>query len=197
MKGKKSQNSKSKRKNDKYKKLLGNISKNQDIDLLEYFHVYNENNCRSCGFFFLFIKVCMDKYKNKDTCETKKEIYKNYIIYILNKYANHNDLNNIYIFKMIPENWKISKISNYINFYLRKKLNTQTNLEIYHNLIKSSYLNATYNLIKKKEEKILIQDSIICNVCNTAIEEKEFVYFSETVVLHIKCVCKYNPPQLT
>ncbi|CAD2093419.1 vacuolar protein sorting-associated protein 3, putative [Plasmodium vinckei brucechwatti] len=197
MKGKKSQNSKSKRKNDKYKKLLGNISKNQDIDLLEYFHVYNENNCRSCGFFFLFIKVCMDKYKNQNTCETKKEIYKNYIIYILNKYANHNDLNNIYIFKMIPENWKISKISNYINFYLRKKLNTQTNLEIYHNLIKSSYLNATYNLIKKKEEKILIQDSIICNVCNTAIEEKEFVYFSETVVLHIKCVCKYNPPQLT
>ncbi|CXI52526.1 vacuolar protein sorting-associated protein 3, putative [Plasmodium berghei] len=195
--GKKSQNSKLKKKKDKYKKLLGNSSQNQDIDLLEYFHVYNENKCRSCGFFFLFIKVCMDKYKNKNTCEIKKEIYKNYIIYILNKYANHNDLNNIYIFKMIPENWKISKISNYVNFYLRKKLNTRTNLEIYHNLIKSSYLNVTYNLIKKKEEKILIQDSIVCNVCNTLIEEKEFVYFSENVVLHIKCVCKYNTAKLT
>ncbi|CRH03905.1 conserved Plasmodium protein, unknown function [Plasmodium relictum] len=189
---KKKENEIKKQKKDSYEKLFGDKHKNREIDLLSYFKVYENSKNRSAGFFFLLVKVYIDKYNEPKLSDEKKQQYKKYILYILNKYSNHDDFDNIYIFKIIPEKWKISEISSFVNFNLKKKLNINMNLQVYHNLIKSHYLNISYDLIKKKEERILINDKIICNVCNTPIVEKSFAYFSEKLIIHIYCLEKYD-----
>ncbi|SBS97573.1 vacuolar protein sorting-associated protein 3, putative (VPS3) [Plasmodium ovale curtisi] len=166
--------------------------RNKDVDMFTHFHVYKYNQTRSCGFFFLFVKVCMDRYNNVTVKDEKKERYKKYILYTLNKYANHNDLDNAYIFEIIPKEWKITEIANYLNFTLRKKLNTHLNMHIYHNLLKSIFLGHSFDLIQQKERKILVRDKLICSVCNEAIVERKFAYFSEEAVVHMRCVEKYD-----
>ncbi|SOV18986.1 vacuolar protein sorting-associated protein 3, putative [Plasmodium sp. gorilla clade G2] len=173
-------------------KLLKGKHRNKDPDALDYFHVYNSCNPKTGGLFFLLIKVYLDKYYNEEINIMKKEQYKNNILYILNKYANHNDLDNIYIYNMIPKYWNISDISNFIYFNLKKKMNTHMNLQIYHNLIKSNYLNISYDIIKKNEQKIIIKDKLICKVCNNPILEKSFAFFAENITVHIHCIEKYD-----
>ncbi|EWC73981.1 hypothetical protein C923_05337 [Plasmodium falciparum UGT5.1] len=173
-------------------KLLKGKHRNKDPDPLAHFHVYNNCKKNTGGLFFLLIKVYLDKYYNEEMNLMKKKQYKNNILYILNKYANHNDLDNIYIFNIIPKYWNISEISQFINFNLKKKRNTHMNLQIYHNLIKSNYLNVSYEKIKKKEQKIIIKDKIFCKVCNNPILEKSFAFFSENITVHIHCIEKYD-----
>ncbi|KYN95846.1 putative vacuolar protein sorting-associated protein 3, partial [Plasmodium gaboni] len=173
-------------------KLLKGKHRNKDPDALDHFHVYNSCKPKTGGLFFLLIKVYLDKYYNEEINIMKKEQYKNNILYILNKYANHNDLDNIYIYNMIPKYWNISDISKFIYFNLKKKMNTHMNLQIYHNLIKSNYLNISYDKIKKKEQKIIIKDKLICKVCNNPILEKSFAFFSENITVHIHCIEKYD-----
>ncbi|KAI4835769.1 vacuolar protein sorting-associated protein 3 [Plasmodium brasilianum] len=177
---------------DSYHTFLGNKHRNRDIDLFNYFKVYESCKNRSCGLYFLLVKVCMNKYNESNLDEKEKEKYKKYILYILNKYANHNDFDNIYIYELIPEEWKISEILSFVNLGLQKKLNTNMNLLIYHNLVKSHYLNVSYDLIEQKERSILVQDRLICKVCNGQVVEKSFAYFSEEVITHVHCIDKYD-----
>ncbi|VWU53411.1 Vacuolar sorting protein 39 domain 2, putative [Hepatocystis sp. ex Piliocolobus tephrosceles] len=66
------------------------------------------------------------------------------------------------------------------------------NLQIYHNLIKSTYLNYSYQLIKEKEKKIIINDNITCIICNNIILERQFACFPNNNMVHIHCLDKYD-----
>ncbi|GAW82984.1 vacuolar protein sorting-associated protein 3 [Plasmodium gonderi] len=160
-------NKKKQFKNDDIKKeeieqALSNKHRNINVDILNYFDVYRSFKSRSCGFFFLLIIVLMDKHNESENDQETKEMYQQCMMYILNKYANHTDFENIHILNIIPKEWKLTDILiHFVSFNLKKKINLYMNLQIYHNLLKSNFLNRSYELIKGKENRILIRDKIV------------------------------------
>ncbi|ANQ10692.1 Uncharacterized protein PCOAH_00049020 [Plasmodium coatneyi] len=166
--------------------------KNLDVDVLDYFDVYRSGKDRSCGFFFLLVKVCLDKYNDPKVGEQNKQAYKEYVTYILNKYAHHGDFENAYVLEMIPEEWSLSEVLPFLSLKLKKKANQYMDLHHYHNLVKANYLSASYKLIEDKEQRLLVKDKLICQVCKSPIAEKRFAYFSAKVVTHMQCLEKYE-----
>ncbi|CAA9990373.1 vacuolar protein sorting-associated protein 3, putative [Plasmodium knowlesi strain H] len=166
--------------------------RNFDVDMLDYFDVYRSGKNKSCGFFFLLVKVCLDKYNDPNLDEQNKKTYKEYVIHILNKYAYHGDFENAYILEIIPRDWSLSEVLHFLSLKLKKKTNRYMDLHHYHNLIKANYLSASYELIEEKEQRLLVKDKLICQVCKGPIAEKRFAYFSAKVVTHMQCLEKYE-----
>ncbi|GAB68461.1 hypothetical protein PCYB_133350 [Plasmodium cynomolgi strain B] len=136
--------------------------------------------------------VCLDKYNDPNIDEEKKEIYKNYVTYLLNKYSHHGDFENGYILDMIPKEWALAEVLHFVTLNVKKKTNRYMDLHHCHNLVKANYLSASYELIGSKEQRLLVKDKLICQVCKGPIAEKRFAYFSAQVVTHMQCLEKYE-----
>lgn len=163
------------------------------MDILHNFGVYKSVRKKSPGLLFLLIKVLMDYYnKSEVTEEEKKESYKQKVLYILNKHCIHEDFDSFYLFTLIPEEWKINEIADFVLFQLKKKTHTLMNMQVYHNLVKSQFLNISYEMIKQKEQKVIMKDDTLCRVCNKPILGKAFVFYSDEIFLHLSCLSKYE-----
>lgn len=161
------------------------------MDILHNFGVYKNVKRKSPGLFFLLIKVLMDYY-SKSQLTQKKESYKQKILYILNKHCIHEDFDSFYLFPLIPEVWKINEIADFVLFQLKKKTHTLMNMQVYHNLVKSQFLNISYEMIKQKEQKVILKDDTLCRVCNKPILGNAFVFYSNEIFLHLSCLSKYE-----
>ncbi|SCO74833.1 vacuolar protein sorting-associated protein 3, putative [Plasmodium vivax] len=166
--------------------------RNVDVDVLENFDVYRSGKNRSCGFFFLLVKVCLDKHNDPNVDEREKQTYRNYVTYVLNKYGHHGDFENPYILEMIPKEWSLEEVLHFVSLNLKKRNSLYMCMHFYHNLVKANYLSASYELIGGKEQRLLVKDKLTCQVCKGPIAEKRFAYFSPKVVTHMLCLEKYD-----
>ncbi|EEA05200.1 uncharacterized protein CMU_042740 [Cryptosporidium muris RN66] len=122
--------------------------------------------------------------------ECKKLQY--YTIHILNKYPNSSDLHISNILPILPDEWPIMKLINYLKGSLSSSMNINTTKSISMNLSAISYLRCFEEWASKKSKHITLTQDMICPVCSLKFGSKQCAVYPNGSCIHAHCLGNEN-----
>ncbi|KAL3128920.1 hypothetical protein CHM_3g1050 [Cryptosporidium hominis] len=171
-----------------YMKLINKLtSLNRDRNLQ---NIYSYGSMDSNGEIMVLVKILIESWRSciQDKSIEKAEKLQNSTINILNKYSFHPDISIGNILQVIPEEWPLLKMINFLKNSLVSSIHNQTSKSISTNLSAISFLRLYEKWSNTRSNHVTITQDMICHVCSLKLGNKPCALYPNGSCVHTHCL---------
>ncbi|KAK6589754.1 hypothetical protein RS030_194 [Cryptosporidium xiaoi] len=156
-------------------------------------NIYALNKVKKNESLTILIKTLVEAWKLNNTDIEKANIYKNATLKILNKYSLHCDLDIHDVLHIIPEEWPLLSVIDFLKKSLVKNIHENNTNLVLTNLSAISYLRFYEKWANFRSNHITITQDMICNVCSLKLGNKQCALYPNGTCIHTHCLSsEYN-----
>lgn len=134
----------------------------------------------------------------KKTNKQDSKQYKDYIIKFLQMYSNNYKLDIDHTLKIIPENWKIEKLTPFLISIFVNRISKESNVLFGSGVAEVEFLNKEFDLMKKKKAYVQVSTEKTCKVCKRKLEgTKSYAVYPNGLTVHEGCAKNHKVCPIT
>ncbi|KAK2170823.1 hypothetical protein NP493_1137g00030 [Ridgeia piscesae] len=100
---------------------------------------------------------------------------------------NRAEFDTAKVLQMLPDNWSMQLISQFLSSSIRKTVNGSRMLRVEHMLARGAYLQTKQEAIECCSNVVSLTDDSSCAVCGKGFSEPTFARYPNGVVTHVAC----------
>ncbi|OII70773.1 uncharacterized protein cubi_00918 [Cryptosporidium ubiquitum] len=151
--------------------------------------IYTHNIVDSNGELIALVRILIDSWRSsREDSPCKAEKFLNSTINILNKYSFHPDISIGNILQIIPGEWPLLKMINFLKNSLASSIHNQTSKAISTNLSAISFLRLYEKWSNARSNHVTITQDMICHVCSLKLGNKPCAIYPNGSCIHTHCL---------
>eukprot|EP00794_Sanderia_malayensis_P017011 gene17011-18724_t len=131
--------------------------------------------------FHMLLAVYLQPNENSSTVEQ----FMKPAIQLIN--SHQFDFDPLEALKMIPDDWAVGTVANFLSGAMRNSLHTARTKKIESSLTRANYLQSRYVYINSQDGAVSINDDRKCDVCHKPFTEPNIARYPNGLLCHIHC----------
>ncbi|KAH8585076.1 uncharacterized protein ELE39_001027 [Cryptosporidium sp. chipmunk genotype I] len=171
-----------------YMKLMNKLtSLNGNMNLQ---NIYSHSTMDSNGELIALVRILIESWSSciQDKSTNKAKKLQNSTINILNKYSFHPDISIGNILQIIPGEWPLLNMMNFLKNSLVSSIHNQTSKSISTNLSAISFLRLYEKWSNTRSNHVTITQDMICHVCSLKLGNKPCALYPNGSCVHTHCL---------
>lgn len=152
------------------------------------FHSNALDECRDGGQFVTLVKVLAHAASQNQISSHDPGYYRERVSTLFWSYASHPDLRPDVVLPVIPADWPLETIAEYLCQAYASMLHQQRTLHIRQKLSSMSYLQTYAVWAKERAKSVSITHETACPVCTRRISDCAFAATADGRVAHVQCM---------
>lgn len=173
-----------------YKQLMNKLASLNGDKFPKNIYSHGINN--SNGELIALVRALIDSWRRlssiQESSKSKADKFQNSAIHILNKYSFHPDISIGNILQIIPEEWPLLKMIDFLKNSLASSIHNQTSKSISSNLSAISYLRLYEKWSNARSNHVTITQDMICHVCSLKLGNKPCALYPNGSCVHTHCL---------